>query len=113
MTKPKSRYFGEQIDGIVHEVSRLAIACDIDFFADDAATRVLDNDETVCRKKNTAAFQKIRRHLMAYYPLEEKAIERIGADRTLEINQQVREALRRLRNEGKAGSSPGSDGEDH
>ena len=56
MNKPKSRYFTEQIDGIVHEVSKLAIACDIDFFAPDAAERVLNNDETVCRRKNTAAF---------------------------------------------------------
>lgn len=109
MNKPKSRYFTEQIDGIVHEVSKLAIACDIDFFAPDAAERVLNNDETVCRRKNTAAFQKIRRHLMAFYPLEEKAIERIGADRTLEIVEQVRAGIRHLRDEGKPGSVPHDD----
>ena len=106
MNKPKSRYYGEQIDAIVHEVSKLAIACDIDFYAPDAAERVLKNDETVCRRRNTVAFQKIRRHLMAFYPLEEKSIERIGADRTLEITKHVRAEISKLRNEGKPGSAP-------
>lgn len=98
MAEPKPRYWSEQMDGIAHEVSRLAVACDIDFFADDAAERILKDDETVCRKRNPAAFQKIRRHLMAFYPLEEHAIERIGAERTLEIVEQVREGIRQLRN---------------
>lgn len=106
MDKPKSRYFTEQLDGIAHEMSILAIACDIDFFDDSVAEKILNNDVTVCRRKNDIAFQKLRHHLMALYQVEEKSIERIGAEQTKEIVEYVRISIRELRNEGRPGSAP-------
>lgn len=102
----KSRYFSEQFDGIAHEISILAIACDIDVFAEDAADRLLNNDETMCRRRNPEAFQKLRRHLLALYPLEERSIERVGAEQTRELLDEVRAAFRELRNQGRPGSAP-------
>ena len=102
----RSRYFSEQFDSIAHEISILAIACDIDIFAEDAAERLLNNDETMCRRRNTAAFQKLRRHMLALYPLEERSIERVGAEQTKELLDEVRAAFRKLHNTGRPGSAP-------
>ena len=109
MTTNKSRYFHEQFDAIAHEISILAIACDIDIFANDAADRILNNDTTVCRRSNPKAFEKLRHHLLALYPLEERSIERVGVEQTKEMLEEVRAAFRRLRNEGRAGSAPDPD----
>lgn len=106
MAHAKSRYFSEQFDAIARELSVLAIACDIDFFGgDDVAEKILKNDASVCGRHNPAAFEKVRHHILALYPLEEKAIERIGADQTKEIIDEVRAAIKRLRDEGKPGSA--------
>jgi hypothetical protein len=101
VTKFKHRYFGGQLDGIARELSKLAIACDIKMFEPGMAERILKNDDSVCGRRNPEAFQKIRRHLMALFPLEERAIERLGVDDTKEILDQVREAIIALRNAGK------------
>ncbi|MGI9290355.1 MAG: hypothetical protein ACR2QG_03650 [Gammaproteobacteria bacterium] len=106
MTKPKSRYFTEQLDGIAHELSILAIACDIDFFNDQVADRILNNDLSVCGRKNDIAFKKLRHHLMALYQVEEKSIDRIGVQETKEIVDYVRLEIRKLHNLGRPGSAP-------
>ena len=106
MAKNKSRYYSDQFDAIGHELSVLCIACEIDLFADDAAERILRNDVTVCRRPNPAAFEKLRHHLMALYPLEEKSIARIGAGETKELIDEIRVALRKLHNLGRPGSAP-------
>ena len=112
MTKNKSRYFGDQFGAIAREISILAIACDIDIFAEDVADRILNNDATVCRRNNPHAFEKLRHHLLALYPLEERSIERIGVEQTKELLDGVRAAFRKLRNEGRPGSAPGPDDPD-
>jgi len=104
MTKSRHRYWSGQIDAIAGEVSRLAIACDIDIDEPDVAERILKNDDSVCRRKNAEAFRKIREHLMALFPLEERAIKRLGADDTQEILEEVRGSIRRLRAAGHPGS---------
>ena len=76
MTSNRSRYFREQFDGVAHEISILAVACDIDVFSDDVADRIISNDDSVCRRHNPKAFEKLRHHILALYPLEERSIER-------------------------------------
>ena len=109
MTVNKSRYFRDQFDAIAHEVSILAIACDIDIFADDVADRILSNDVTVCRRSNPQAFEKLRHHLFALYPLEVRSIERLGVEQTKDMLEEVRAAFILLRNQGRPGSSAESD----
>ena len=107
MPHARSRYFREQFDAIAHELSILAIACDIDFFAgDDVVQRIMHNDAGVCGRDAPEAFEKLRHHLLALYPLEERAIERIGVEQTREILIEVRASIARLRNAGKPGSAP-------
>ncbi len=91
-----------QIDAIAREISMLALACDIDIDQDHVAQRVLKNDSAVCRRKNPQAFEKLRHHLMAFFPLENKAIENLGAEYVGKTLDEVRAAIRALRNAGKA-----------
>ena len=110
MGHKRSRYFSEQFDAISHELSILGVACEIDFWAsEDVVERILHNDTTVCRRRNPEAFEKLRHHFLALYPLEERAIELIGAEQTRELLDEVRSALWKLRNEGKPGSAPRSE----
>jgi hypothetical protein len=111
MSKSRHRYWSDQINAIGHELSRLAIACEIEIFQQGVAERILQNDESVCGRSNPAAFRKIRSHLMALFPLEEAAIQRLGVDDTREIMDQVRAAIIALREIGASGrvSSPDED----
>jgi hypothetical protein len=91
-----------QANAIAREISMLAIACDIDIHQDHVAQRVLKNDDSVCGRRNPQAFQKLRHHLMALFPLEEKAIERLSAAYVSETLDEVRTNIRALRDAGKA-----------
>lgn len=90
-----------QASAIAHEVSMLLIACDIDIHQDHIATRVLRNDMTVCGRNNPAAFEKLRHHLMAFFPLEKSSIERLGAAQVKAALDDVRAEILRLRDAGK------------
>jgi hypothetical protein len=96
----KNVYWGRQIDAIAHEVSKLAIVCDIELDRPGLAERILKNDESVCGRNNPEAFRQIRQHLMALFTLEERAIERLGPEDTKEILGQVRSAIIAIRQAG-------------
>ena len=100
MAEFKHTYWGRQIDNIAHELSRLAIACDIELGRPGLAERILKNDESVCGRSNPRAFRLIRQHLMALFSVEERAIQRVGAKDTKEILDQVRSAIIAIRQAG-------------
>ena len=100
MTETKNRHWRAQIDAIARELSRHAIACNIDLRQPGLAERILKNDDSVCGRKNSKSFDLLRKHLMALFPLEEKAVERLGAGETREILDQVRASIRALREAG-------------
>jgi len=101
----KYRYFNDQFEGIARELSRLSVVCDIQILEPGMAERILNNDESVCGRKNPEVFQQIRRHLMALFPLEKRAIDRIGGGEVSEILDQVRSTIVALREAGSPGSS--------
>ena len=105
MAKFKHSYWGQQIEGIAGELSRLAMVCDIELGEPGLAERVLKNDDSVCGRKNPEVFRKIRQHLMALFNVEERAIERLGADDTREILDQVRAAIIAVRSAGSPANS--------
>jgi hypothetical protein len=57
MAKFKHSYFGNQLDGMAQELSKLAIACDIKMFEPGMAERILKNDASVCGRSNPEAFK--------------------------------------------------------
>ncbi len=105
MTEHKHKYWGRQIDGIAQELSRLAIACNIEIGKEGLAERILKNDESVCGRRNPEAFQLIRKHLMALFSIEEGAIDRLGAAETKEMLDKVRAAITELRTAGSPSQS--------
>ncbi len=105
MTEHKHKYWGRQIDGIAQELSRLAIACNIEIGKEGLAERILKNDESVCGRRNPEAFQLIRKHLMALFSIEEGAIDRLGAAETKEMLDKVRAAITDLRTAGSPSQS--------
>lgn len=100
MAQFKHTYWGRQIDSLAQELSRLAIACDIELGKPGLAERILKNDESVCGRKNPKAFRQMRQHLMALFSVEAGAIERLGPADTKEILDQVRSAIVAIRQAG-------------
>ena len=105
MAEFKHTYWGRQIDGLARELSKLAIACDIELGKPGLAERILKNDESVCGRKSPKAFRQMRQHLMALFSIEAGAVERLGAEDTKEILDQVRAAIVALRQSGSASHS--------
>jgi len=101
----KHPYWGRQVDAIVHELSRLAIICDIELGRDGLAERILKNDESVCGRQNPKLFRQMRQHLMALFTLEEQAIEQLGPEDTKDILDQVRADIIAIRKAGSVGHS--------
>jgi hypothetical protein len=79
------------------EMSRLCTVCDISMLEPGTADGVLNGDESVCGRKNPAIFGKLRKHLMAFYTLEEKAIARLGPEEVQKILDDARDPIVRLR----------------
>ena len=105
MTEFKHTYWGRQIDNLAHELSILAIACDIELGKPGLAERILKNDESVCGRKNPKAFRHMRQHLMALFSVEAGAAERLGAEDTKEMLDQVRAAIIAIRQAGSESNS--------
>ena len=105
MAEYRHTYWGRQLDKLAHELSRLALICDIELGKPGLAERILKNDESICGKKNPEAFRQLRTHLMALFNVEGRAIERVGADDTKEILDQVRAAIVKIRQAGSPSHS--------
>ena len=105
MADVKHPYWNRQIDDVARELSKLAIICDIELGKPGLAERILKNDESVCGRKNSKVFQRIRQHLTALFSLEKGAIDRIGPEDTKQILDQVRDAIVAIRQAGSTAHS--------
>lgn len=105
MTEFKHTYWGRQVDNLAHELSKLALVCDIELGKPGLAERILKNDESVCGRKNPEAFRQLRQHLMALFSVEAGAIERVGAEDTKAILDQVRASIIEIRRAGSPSQS--------
>jgi hypothetical protein len=99
MSEHKHPYWGRQLDGLAVEMSRLCIVCDIPMLEPGIGERVLRGDQGVCGRRNPAVFETLRKHLMAYCQLEERAIKRLGVDDVRVMLDEVRDAVAKLRGE--------------
>ena len=103
MTKAKDIWFGPQIDAVAHEISKLAIACDIDILQEGIGVRIIRNDDSVCGRKNPKAFRLLREHVMAFFEVSEHAMERLSPNEVGEILERVIDLIRELRAAGHSG----------
>lgn len=105
MSEFKHTYWGRQIENLAEELSKLAIACDIELGKPGLAERILKNDSTVCGRNNPKAFEQMRLHLSALFNVEKGAIDRLGPEDTKDILDQVRAAVSEVRQAGSASHS--------
>ncbi len=101
--KAKDLWWGPQLNALAQEMSKLAIACDIDILKPGIGVQVLRNDTSICGRSNPEAFRKLRQHAMAFYEVKENALERLDASELSEINDHMIEAVRKLREAGRSG----------
>ena len=96
-TQVENKYWGRQIDAIVGELSRLAVACDIDILDPDVAQKALRGDESVCKRKNPAAFKRVHELLMLLFTVSGKSMDRLGDADFAAMAGPVIEKIRALR----------------
>lgn len=87
-------------EGIADELLHLAVACDVRLREPGVIERVLRSDESVCGRKNSRSFHKMRSLLIAFYDSVGKAVERIGPRDTKRIVEAITEQKKKLRDSG-------------
>lgn len=95
--KSKHKFVGRQFEALVGEISKLAVACDVDVLDSDSIVKSIRGDESVCRRKNPAAFRKLRNLLIMLFELEGRALDRLGADEIGGIADELIQKLAALR----------------
>jgi len=99
--KTKNQYWGRQIDAVVGEISKLAVACDVDILDPNVVSKAARGDESVCKRKNPAAFKRLHDLLLVLFTVGGKTIDRMGDADFAELTAPVLEKLRELRGQKK------------
>jgi hypothetical protein len=100
-TKTQNKYWGRQIDAIVSEISKLAVACDVDILDPNVVLQCTRGDESACRRKNPAAFKRLHELLMLLFTVSGKTMDRVGDTDFAELAGPVLDKIRALRGEKK------------
>ena len=96
-TQAQNKYWGRQIDAIVGELSRLAVACDMDILDPNVALKAMRGDESVCKRKNPAAFKRTQELLMLLFTVSGKSMDRMGDTDFAALAGPVLDKIRALR----------------
>ena len=97
MSKPIDPAWARHFDTIGDELLRLTTVCGVNLREPGVVERIVKNDETVCSKKNTIGFRKLRDLVMATLSSMNKAADRIGPEETKMIVDAITERLDRQR----------------
>ena len=108
MTDAKHRFWYDQLKNLAGEISRLAIACDIDLNQPNLSERIIKGDESVCARKNPDAFAKLQTHLKAGWPLQDRIVDRVGEADAKAMREEIWGEILKLRAIGNGTAS--SDG---
>jgi len=100
--KTKNQYWGRQIDAIVGEISKLAVACDVDILDPNVVLKAARGDESVCKRKNAPAFKRLHDLLIVLFTVGGKTLDRMGDADFAALAAPVLEKLRELRGGKKA-----------
>ena len=93
----RHKFVGRQFEAMVGEISKLAIACDVDVLDPESIVRSVRGDEKVCKRRNPKAFEKLRTTLIMLFQLEGQALDRLGRDDLGEIADELVARLAKLR----------------
>jgi hypothetical protein len=86
----------------VGEVSRLAVACDVDVLDPPTVLKAARGDESVCKRKNPAAFKRLHDVLVLLFTIGGKTLDRMGDADFAALAAPVLDKLRELRGGAKA-----------
>ena len=100
MTDKRNPQWERHFEGIADELLHLVIACDLRLRDPGVIERILQNDASVCGRKNEQGFRKLRALLMAFYDSLGKAIDRIGPEEAKKIVDELTERKMKLRDSG-------------
>jgi replicative DNA helicase len=103
--KKKTNPWARHLDAVGDELMRLGVACDVQLRDPGVVDRILQNDETVCGKRNPIGFRKLRDLVKATFDSISKASDRIGPKETKEIIDAITERLDRRRELGGTGGA--------
>jgi hypothetical protein len=103
MTDIKNAAWLRHLDTIGDELLRLTTVCGVDLRQPGVVERIVKNDETVCGKRNSIGFRKLRELVMATFDSLNKAVDRIGPDETAAIVNAIMDRLDRRREVGGTG----------
>ena len=95
--KSKHKFAGRQFEALVSEISKLAVACDVDVLNADSVVKSVRGDDSVCRRKNPTAFRKLRNLLIMLFELEGRALDRLGGQELGVIADELIQKLAALR----------------
>ena len=95
--KTQNKYWGRQIDALVGEVSKLAVACDVDILDPSVVLKAAKGDESVCKRKNTPAFKRLHDLLIVLFTVGGKTIDRMGDADFAALAGPIMDKLRELR----------------
>ena len=95
MAQQHNPQWTRHLESIADELQRLAIACDVRLRDPGVVQRIIENDATVCGRKNRIGFEKLRKLVMATYDSLGKSINRIGPAETKAIVDSISDHFRK------------------
>ena len=96
----KNPVWSRHLDSIADELVRLTAVCDVQLRDPGVVDRILNNDESVCGKRNPIGFRKLRSLLVATYGSLNKAIDRLGAEEVKAMTEEIAARIDRHREAG-------------
>ena len=105
MSEQKNNPWARHFDAVGDELMRLAVACGVQLRDPGVVDRILQNDETVCGKRNPIGFRKLRDLVKATLDSISKASDRIGPKETKQLIDAITERLDRRRELGGTGGA--------
>jgi len=102
MNSTRNAAWSRHLDAIADELVRLTAVCDVQLRDPGVIDRILNNDETVCGKRNPIGFRKLRSLLVATYGSLNKAIDRLGPEEVKAMTDEIAARVDRHREAGGA-----------
>jgi hypothetical protein len=104
MTDKPNPQWTRHLEAIADELLHLSVACDLRLGDPGVIERIINDDRSVCGRKNEIGFRKLRKLVMATYDSLGKALDRVGPEETKEIVDSITEHLA-ARREGRVNNS--------
>jgi hypothetical protein len=94
MSEFGSLWYSRTLNEVDAQIARQATICKVRILDPGVIQRILENDETVCGSRNSAAFATLRNLLMMHYEVREQAVAALGSEQTKALVDKIVTGLR-------------------